>query len=133
VTRACLPELTSKRAIRLRTRRERKLGRLSVRFRSNVYAGQRSTPGTLASRFAKGAESYCSSGRATAISLRQPHVKQRQPVLKGLQNKAAEDQHDAERAEAALRQIVRVVLDIGIHRYSDARDEAGHEPYPDGK
>src|SRR5208337_3240465 len=61
------------------------------------------------------------------------HIKQRQPILQGLQSKAAKDESDAEGSEPPLRKAIRVVLDVRNHRRSDARNQAGHQPYPDRK
>jgi hypothetical protein len=53
------------------------------------------------------------------------NIKQRQPILKGLQRKTAKDKPDAERAEASLRKIVSIVFDVRIDRCPDACDEIG--------
>ena len=52
----------------------------------------------------------------------------RHPILQRLQGKAAKDESNAEGAQPALRQVVRVVLDIRSDRLSHAGDHAGHEP-----
>jgi hypothetical protein len=42
--------------------------------------------------------------------------------LKGLQGEAAKDKADAENSQVLLGKAVGVVLDVRIHRDSDARD-----------
>jgi hypothetical protein len=65
--------------------------------------------------------------------LYQAHIKQRQPILKGLHGKAAQDESDAEGPEPALGKVVGIVLNIGDHRLSDAADNAGHKPYTESE
>src|SRR5882762_5274419 len=65
--------------------------------------------------------------------LGQVHIQQGQPILKRLQGKAAQDQPDAEGSEALFGEAVGVVLDVRIHRESDARNQASHQPYLDRK
>jgi hypothetical protein len=67
--------------------------------------------------------------RTDVRDLRQMHIKQRQPILKRLHGKAAQDEPYAKYSEPTLRKIVGVVLDEGIHRYSDASDDACHQSY----
>ena len=61
------------------------------------------------------------------------YVKQRQPILQGLQSKAAKDESDAKDSQPALRQVVGVIFDVRIDRLSQARDDARHQSYPDGE
>jgi hypothetical protein len=56
------------------------------------------------------------------------YVKLRQPILKGLHGKAAENEADAERSQPSLGKVVGIVLDVGIHRDSKGSDNASHEP-----
>ena len=57
--------------------------------------------------------------------LRYFHVQQLQPVLERLQGEAAEDQAYAEDAEAALGEVIGVVLDHGDDRDDDSGQDAG--------
>ena len=52
---------------------------------------------------------------ALRILARQVHVKQRQPILKRLQSKAAKDRSDAESSEPALGKIFSIVLNVRIN------------------
>jgi len=61
------------------------------------------------------------------------HIQQGQPILKGLQRKAAKDEADAEGAEVLLGKVVGIVLDVGGHRDSNAGDKASNEANLDGK
>jgi hypothetical protein len=50
-----------------------------------------------------------------------------------LQGETAKDQSNAEGSEPPLRQVVRVVFNVRIHRRSNAGDKTGHEPDPECK
>jgi hypothetical protein len=52
--------------------------------------------------------------------LYQAHIKQRQPILKGLHGKAAQHESDVEGTEPALGKIVGIVLNIGDKHLYDA-------------
>ena len=61
------------------------------------------------------------------------NIKQRQPILMGLQCEAAKDEPDAQRAEASLRKIVSIVFDVRIDRCSHARDNARYQAHTNRK
>lgn len=65
--------------------------------------------------------------------LRHSHIKEREPILDGLQNETAKDKSDAEGPQPALGKVVRVVFDVRIDRRPDAGDDARHEPNPERK
>jgi ketosteroid isomerase-like protein len=71
--------------------------------------------------------------RTDVRDLRQMHIKQRQPILKGLQGKATEDECDAEGSEPSFRQVIGIVLNVGIHRRPDASDDTSYESDANGK
>ena len=52
-----------------------------------------------------------------------------EPVLERLQGKAAEDETDAECAEAALGEMVRIIFDERIDGYSDAGNNSSDQAY----
>src|SRR6516162_234102 len=60
--------------------------------------------------------------------LSQSNIKQRQPVLNGLQGEAAQDQSYPERAKPSLRQAVGVILDVGVKSHSETGDDSSHQP-----
>src|SRR5262249_14967156 len=66
-------------------------------------------------------------------SLRQMHIKHCQPILKRLECKTAEYEHNPERPETPFRKIVSIVFNVGIHRHSDASNKSCHQPYANGK
>ena len=61
--------------------------------------------------------------------LGQVNIKQRQPILKGLQRETAKDKRDPERAEASLLKIVSIVFDVRINRCTSACDEACYQAH----
>jgi uncharacterized protein len=71
--------------------------------------------------------------RTEVPDLRQMHIKQRQPILKGLHGKAAQDESDAEGSEPSLGKIIGIVLDVWIHRRAEAGDNASYQSYAKGK
>jgi hypothetical protein len=71
--------------------------------------------------------------REIADWLGQVHIKQCQPILKGLQFETAEDEPDAERAAASFRKIVSIGLDVRIDRRPNARDDACYQAHPNRK
>ena len=99
----------------------RLLGRLSQLFEGSE---RREESPTIRSDHEGGRRSDC---------LGQTDIKQRQPILKGLQSKTAENESDAERAQASFRKVVSVVFKVGIDRHPDARDNPCHQPYTNGK
>ncbi len=46
-----------------------------------------------------------------------------------MQEKAAEDESDAEDAEPSLRKVVSIVFDVRIYCHPDASDDSYHDPY----
>ena len=60
-------------------------------------------------------------------------IKQRQPILKGLQYKTAKDEPDAEGSEASLRKTVSIVFDVRIDGGPNARDDACYQAHSDCK
>jgi hypothetical protein len=61
------------------------------------------------------------------------HIKQRQPILKGLHRKAAEDECDAEGSEPSFRKVIGIVLNVWIHGRPDAGDDASYQSDANGK
>src|SRR5580700_9327073 len=61
------------------------------------------------------------------------NIKQRQPILKGLHGKAAQDKSDTEGPEPSLRKVIGIVLNIWIHRRPDSGDDASYQSYANGK
>jgi ketosteroid isomerase-like protein len=71
--------------------------------------------------------------RTDVLALRQAYIKQCQPILKGLQCKAAQYESDAESSEPSLGKIIGIVLDERIHRRAEAGDNASYQSYAKGK
>jgi ketosteroid isomerase-like protein len=71
--------------------------------------------------------------RTDVRDLRQMHIKQRQPILKGLHRKAAEDECDAEGSEPSFRKVIGIVLNVWIHGRPDAGDDASYQSDANGK
>ena|ERR1700686_3462070 len=61
------------------------------------------------------------------------YIEQRQPILEGLQSKAAKDERDSEDAEPPFGKIVGIVLNVGIHADADTGDDAGDQPHSNGE
>src|ERR1700733_13965570 len=61
------------------------------------------------------------------------YVEQCQPILQRLQCKTTEDERDSEGSEPPFRKIVGIVFNVRSYRYPNAGDQAGYQPYPDGK
>ena len=66
-------------------------------------------------------------------ALGQFHIKQCQPILKGLQSKAAKDESDAEHSKPALGKVVSIIFDVGIDRCPNAGDDSCHQSHADRK
>ena len=71
--------------------------------------------------------------RTDVRDLSQMHIKQRQPILKRLQGKAAQDKSDTEGPEPSLREVVGIVLNVWIHRRADPGDDASYQSHANGK
>src|ERR1700756_425804 len=67
--------------------------------------------------------------RFGTTTLTQLDIKEREPVLKRLQSKAAEDEGDAECSEAPSRKVIRKVFDVRIDGHAQTGDDTGHHTY----
>src|SRR5258708_13424359 len=61
------------------------------------------------------------------------YIKQRQPILKGLQSKTAQNESDAKHPKPSLRKVVRIVLDVRIDRRPNAGDNADYQSNTNGE
>jgi len=65
--------------------------------------------------------------------LGQVDVKQCQPILKGLQGKAAKDESNPESAKASFWQIVGIIFNVGIHRHAHPGNNSRNQAYASRK
>jgi hypothetical protein len=80
----------------------------------------------IESKVARKTEVARRSDLDTAPRLRHPHIQHHYPVLKRLQRKSAQNEHNAKRSQSSLWQIVGKVFDQRNHRAAHSGHNADH-------